>query len=605
MAARNKRTLLLVEDEVIISMGKKKDLEKYGYNVITINTGEKAVLLAVENTSIDLILMDIDLGKGIDGTETAELILNKCDIPIVFLSSHMEPEIVEKTEKITSYGYVVKNSSITVLDASIKMAFKLFDARKAINIQNMQIKAGNENLRVTIEELETSRNRLTSIFRAAPTGIGVIENRIILEVNQKFCDMTGYLEKELLGNSSRLLYPSQEAFDFVGKEKYEQIKSKGTGTVETQLLCKDGRIIDVLLSSTPLFIDDWSKGVTFTALDITARKQVENVQKEIDEKYSKVFQNSPYPMMIIDTENGCYADVNLSMINDIEFSREELIGKNAVELGILNPETEQEVRKIISDTRQFSDMEITVRTKSGKTLHGLASGQIIELKGHLYLFHTIMNITKLRKTEHKLKQQLLEKEIILKETHHRMKNNFNSIESLLALQSNSLTNKEASSIIKDTISRVDSMRLLYEKMLISDEYMATSVKDYLNDLIITMINIFSDNVKPTVEIQLDDVQLNTKQLFPLGLIVNELITNIMKYAYIGRNSGSINISLREKNGNITLVIEDNGNGLPEGLDINNQKGFGLFLVKMLCEQLQGSFKIDNHSGVRSTVKFPV
>ena len=132
MIVKDKKTLLLVEDEVLIALAKKKELEKYGYNVLTVNTGEKAVVISKKNHGIHLILMDIDLGRGMDGTETAEVILMDRGIPVVFLSSHMEPEIVEKTEKITSYGYVVKSSSITVLDASIKMAFKLFQANKQI-----------------------------------------------------------------------------------------------------------------------------------------------------------------------------------------------------------------------------------------------------------------------------------------------------------------------------------------------------------------------------------------------------------------------------------------------------------------------------------------
>jgi CheY-like chemotaxis protein len=171
MNGENNKTLLLVEDEILIAMNQKICLEKYGYNVVTINTGEKAVQIlkkdanielmilpeskkaplqnfgynvilvntaekAVkvfkEHSEIDLVLMDIDLGKGMDGTQAAEIILKQRDIPILFLSSHTEPDIVEKTEKITSYGYVVKNSSITVLDASIKMAFKLFDANNKL-----------------------------------------------------------------------------------------------------------------------------------------------------------------------------------------------------------------------------------------------------------------------------------------------------------------------------------------------------------------------------------------------------------------------------------------------------------------------------------------
>ena len=125
MKVEEKKTLLLVEDEALIAFFEKKELEKCGYNVITANTGEKAVKASKENHEIDLILMDINLGRGIDGIEAAEIILKDQGIPVVFLSSYADPKTVEKTEKITSYGYVVKSAGIPVLDASIKMAFEL------------------------------------------------------------------------------------------------------------------------------------------------------------------------------------------------------------------------------------------------------------------------------------------------------------------------------------------------------------------------------------------------------------------------------------------------------------------------------------------------
>jgi PAS domain S-box-containing protein len=163
----NKKLILLVEDEVLIALAKKTELEKYGYRIITITSGEKAVIESQKNKNIELILMDIDLGPGIDGTEAAAIILKDREIPVVFMSSHTEPEIVEKTEKITSYGYVVKSSSITALDASIKMAFKLFEANNNNLSQKMEIetlyvqmKASNRELETTNKQLIESENKL-------------------------------------------------------------------------------------------------------------------------------------------------------------------------------------------------------------------------------------------------------------------------------------------------------------------------------------------------------------------------------------------------------------------------------------------------------------
>lgn len=124
------KTILLVEDEALIALAERTTLERHGYRVVTASTGEQAVDVALTTPKIDLVLMDINLGPGIDGTVAAEQILEERNLPLVFLSSHTDPEVVDKTERITSYGYIVKNSGETVLTASIRMAFRLFESRK-------------------------------------------------------------------------------------------------------------------------------------------------------------------------------------------------------------------------------------------------------------------------------------------------------------------------------------------------------------------------------------------------------------------------------------------------------------------------------------------
>jgi PAS domain S-box-containing protein len=124
-----------------------------------------------------------------------------------------------------------------------------------------------------------SENTLRSIFRAAPVGAGLVTNRIITRANERLCAMTGYSAGELVGRSARMVYPDDAEYEFVGREKYRQISERGTGTVETRWRRKDGTVIDVILSSTPLDRDDWGKGVTFTALDISERKRTEEALK--------------------------------------------------------------------------------------------------------------------------------------------------------------------------------------------------------------------------------------------------------------------------------------------------------------------------------------
>ena len=146
MEIETHRNILLVEDEAIIALAAKKTLERYGFRVETVASGEKAVEAIASAQNVDLVLMDINLGPGIDGTTAAERILAIRDVPLVFLSSHTEREVVERTEGITSYGYIVKNSGETVLIASISMAFRLFEA-------NRQAKEARNRLQATLDAI--------------------------------------------------------------------------------------------------------------------------------------------------------------------------------------------------------------------------------------------------------------------------------------------------------------------------------------------------------------------------------------------------------------------------------------------------------------------
>ncbi len=180
------KLILLVEDEAIIAIAQKKTLEKHGYKVITANSGEKAIDVFANDKTIDLVLMDIDLGAGLDGSETAIRMLENRDIPVVFLSSHTEPEVVEKTEKITSYGYVVKNSGITVLDASIKMAFKLFEAKV------------NENIKE--EALRESKEIFSRLFDVEPDAIFIVDSDTgeFIDANPAAQRMYGFTHEEFI-----------------------------------------------------------------------------------------------------------------------------------------------------------------------------------------------------------------------------------------------------------------------------------------------------------------------------------------------------------------------------------------------------------------------
>ena len=211
-----------------------------------------------------------------------------------------------------------------------------------------------------------------------------------------------------------------------------------------------------------------------------------------------------------------------------------------------------------------------------------------------------------KRADEEIQRQLEEKEVLLKEVHHRIKNNIASISGLISLRLQTVAHPQAVAVLKDAIGRVDNMRLLYDKLLLTEDYENLSVKNYLDNLIDTIVAIFPSPVVIKLEKQIADFHLDAKRLFPLGSIINELLTNIMKYAFIDRKTGLIKISLSQSQTTISRSpFRTTAAASRPGSTSNNAKGFGLMLVKMLSGQLGGSFSMEKHKGTRCKVEFDI
>ena len=304
------KKLLLVEDEAIIALDKKNKLTKYGYNVVICNTGEKAVAVFKEDDKIDLILMDIDLGPGMDGTEAAELILRDKDLPVVFLSSHTEPLIVEKTEKITSYGYVVKSSSITVLDASIKMAFKLFEA-------NRITEEHRRHLGITL-------NSIGDAFISTDTD-GKVTN-----INPVAEHLTGWSYETAYGTALSDVFTIVNS---VSREPVEnpvnKVLSTG-GTIElanhTVLISKEGKEYQIADSASPIMHPDGLiTGVVLVFRDVTKEYKLQEQIRESEEKYNQITRSVETILWEFDIPKDCWTYVSPQAQKILGYAPEEWI----------------------------------------------------------------------------------------------------------------------------------------------------------------------------------------------------------------------------------------------------------------------------------------
>jgi PAS domain S-box-containing protein len=198
------------------------------------------------------------------------------------------------------------------------------------------VKEALEQLRIRMEKraadllLKDSEEKLQSIFNATPAGIGLVINRTYVEVNDTFCRMTGYSRNEIIGKSTALMYPTKEEFEITGVEKYEQITRKGIGSVETRLKCKDGRILNIISTSTSIDPEDLSKGVTFTVLDITERKRTEEALLKSEHQLSSIYNTVGDVIFQLEVEadgNYRFISVNHAFCKVTGLSNEMVVGK--------------------------------------------------------------------------------------------------------------------------------------------------------------------------------------------------------------------------------------------------------------------------------------
>lgn len=198
--------------------------------------------------------------------------------------------------------------------------------------------------------------------------------------------------------------------------------------------------------------------------------------------------------------------------------------------------------------------------------------------------------------------------LLLREIHHRIKNNFAAVEGLLNLHRSRHDNDEVARPLQLAQAQVSGMRILYERMLRSDTYMHASLLAYLSTLSAQVVELFSHENRVALSCGGDDVEIEADHIFPLGLIASELITNSLKYAFPAQvMNPAITVSVRNDGRFCVLTVSDNGKGLPDQFDQAQPATLGLNLVRMMCEQLGGTFRIEPKTGygTRSVVRFPL
>jgi PAS domain S-box-containing protein len=372
--------------------------------------------------------------------------------------------------------------------------------------------------------------------------------------------------------------------------------------------------------STNIFTDrTGQKRSCMIIRDVTEQKKAKNTLLENEKFLSNIVEHIPDMIFVKDAQDLRFVRFNKAGEDLLGYSREELLGKNDYDF-FPKPEADffTENDKGVIHRNQLLDIpdeKIQTRHKGERILHTKKIPILDENGNPKYLLGISEDITERKKAEEQLKRfneelemqvagrtealnkSLHEKEILIKEVHHRVKNNMQIITSLLNLQSRTIDDPAVLKTIKESQSRIKAMALVHERLYQSGDVSSINLKDYVQFLareLFSFYGVKSQLVRVTINAPAIDVNIDTA--IPLGLMVNELISNAIKYAFPENRKGEIVIEIAKDKKTISLVVRDNGVGIPADFDWHNAKSLGIRLVNSLVEQLQGTIEMDRSAG---------
>ena len=347
-------------------------------------------------------------------------------------------------------------------------------------------------------------------------------------------------------------------------------------------------------------------GIVVIGRDMTKRKKAEAGLAEVNQTLNAILSASPIAIVAIDREK-VVVQWNAAAESLFGWTAREVIGHpmpfvpqdRSYEYGSLTD-------RLVDGGAYVGRILQSVR-KDGTRLNLFSSAASLKSAAGQTIGAVVMfvDITETLKVQDELRRSLNEKEVLLKEIHHRVKNNLQVISSLLSLQSERIRDKEAQDVFKDSQNRVRSMAMIHERLYRSQDLAHVDFGEYVRSLSISLFNSYRTALpRVTCDIAVEDMQVDVDIAVPCGLVLNELISNALKYAYPGGSAGVISVRLREVAPfMVELAIEDDGVGLPPGIDLKDGTSLGYQLVHLLVAQLGGNIEVKSDHGVHVTVTF--
>ncbi len=607
--------IIIVEDEIIIASDIKRVLEEKGYDVSALLKRGEDAIAAAEKFHPDLILMDILLAGAMDGIETARRIRASLDVPVIYMTANADDHTIQQARDTEPYGYLNKPVQERDLITNIDSALNRHRIEK-------RMRASEERYRALVDSIP-------DII------ISLDEKTVITYISLPAEAMTGYSIGEIVGKS---------LVDFLAPpelpralEAFERLRQGELTSNEYNFLAKNGTDLWVRAKSRPLFVDGAFTGITSILTDITAQKiaheelllKHEELHYAMDElsrsntdltlantrlterehEYHSLFtfmlEGSALHTILTGPDGAAtdyvIDDVNPAFEKSLGMKREDVIGRPASQVYGISPPPYLETYTRVALTGKAETFESHF-TPLGKffriSVYSPAPQRFVT---------TFEDITQRKHDEDLITQSLHEKEVLIREIHHRVKNNFQLIMSILNLQQRHITSEILVREFLDAKNRIRAMAMIHERLYRSENLTQIDLSSYIQVIIRDLLASYPySGARIRLDLSLDPLEIGIGQAVPCGLIINEIVTNTLKYAFPAGFAGepALGVDLRVSDGKaVSITLRDNGVGIPEDIRPESATTLGLSMVNMLVQQLNAGIAIDRDKGTRCVLRF--